>query len=261
MYLQLNSISKIFGDTKKETLQDVSLEVEKGEFICIVGPSGCGKSTLLNLVGGLDTPTDGTIMLDGKKVTAPGADRVVMFQEAALYPWLNVMQNVMFGLEAAGHSKKEQMQIAEKYLKMVQLWQYREYPIHQISGGMKQRTALARALALDSKLLLMDEPFSALDKQTINILRAELEEIWEKTKKTILYVTHSVEEAIYFADRVVVMAENPGQIKQIIPIRFARPRNIEAPEFTALRRQILDQVSLSARKSMADEFDRPEVKG
>ena len=260
MYLQLNSISKIFGDTKKETLQDVSLEVEKGEFICIVGPSGCGKSTLLNLVAGLDTPTDGTIMLDGKKVTAPGADRVVMFQEAALYPWLNVMQNVMFGLEAAGHSKKEQMQIAEKYLKMVQLWQYREYPIHQISGGMKQRTALARALALDSKLLLM-EPFSALDKQTINILRAELEEIWEKTKKTILYVTHSVEEAIYFADRVVVMAENPGQIKQIIPIRFARPRNIEAPEFTALRRQILDQVSLSARKSMADEFDRPEVKG
>ena len=247
MYLQLNSISKIFGDTKKETLQDVSLEVEKGEFICIVGPSGCGKSTLLNLVAGLDTPTDGTIMLDGKKVTAPGADRVVMFQEAALYPWLNVMQNVMFGLEAAGHSKKEQMQIAEKYLKMVQLWQYREYPIHQISGGMKQRTALARALALD--------------KQTINILRAELEEIWEKTKKTILYVTHSVEEAIYFADRVVVMAENPGQIKQIIPIRFARPRNIEAPEFTALRRQILDQVSLSARKSMADEFDRPEVKG
>ena len=261
MYLQLNSISKIFGDTKKETLQDVSLEVEKGEFICIVGPSGCGKSTLLNLVAGLDTPTDGTIMLDGKKVTAPGADRVVMFQEAALYPWLNVMQNVMFGLEAAGHSKKEQMQIAEKYLKMVQLWQYREYPIHQISGGMKQRTALARALALDSKLLLMDEPFSALDKQTINILLAELEEIWEKTKKTILYVTHSVEEAIYFADRVVVMAENPGQIKQIIPIRFARPRNIEAPEFTALRRQILDQVSLSARKSMADEFDRPEVKG
>ena len=261
MYLHLNSISKIFGDTKKETLQDVSLEVEKGEFICIVGPSGCGKSTLLNLVAGLDTPTDGTIMLDGKKVTAPGADRVVMFQEAALYPWLNVMQNVMFGLEAAGHSKKEQMQIAEKYLKMVQLWQYREYPIHQISGGMKQRTALARALALDSKLLLMDEPFSALDKQTINILRAELEEIWEKTKKTILYVTHSVEEAIYFADRVVVMAENPGQIKQIIPIRFARPRNIEAPEFTALRRQILDQVSLSARKSMADEFDRPEVKG
>lgn len=260
MYLQLNSISKIFNETKKETLQDISLEVEKGEFICIVGPSGCGKSTLLNLVAGLDTPTAGTITLDGQPVTGPGADRVVMFQEAALYPWLNVMENMMFGLEAAGHPKAKQQEIAEKYLKMVQLWHYKDYPIHQISGGMKQRTALARALALDSKLLLMDEPFSALDKQTINILRAELEEIWEKTKKTILYVTHSVEEAIYFADRVIVMAENPGQIKEIIPIRFSRPRNIEAPEFTALRKQILNQVSLSARKSMADEFDNPEVK-
>lgn len=255
MYLQLNSISKIFKETKKETLQDISLEVEKGEFICIVGPSGCGKSTLLNLVAGLDMPTSGEILLDGQKVTGPGADRVVMFQEAALYPWLNVMENVMFGLEAAGRPKAEQKTIAERYLKMVQLWNYRDYPIHQISGGMKQRTALARALALDSKLLLMDEPFSALDKQTINILRAELEDIWEKTKKTILYVTHSVEEAIYFADRVIVMAENPGQIKEIIPIGFSRPRDIEAPEFTALRRQVLEQVSLSARKSMADEFD------
>lgn len=255
MYLQLNSISKIFKETKKETLQDISLEVEKGEFICIVGPSGCGKSTLLNLVAGLDTPTDGQILLDGQPITGPGADRVVMFQEAALYPWLTVIENVMFGLDAAGHSKAEQKKTAEKYLKMVQLWHYRDYPIHQISGGMKQRTALARALALDSKLLLMDEPFSALDKQTINILRSELEEIWEKTKKTILYVTHSVEEAIYFADRVVVMAENPGQIKEIIPIRFQRPRDIEEPEFVALRKEILNQVSLSARKSMADEFD------
>lgn len=255
MYLQLNSISKIFRETDKETLQDISLEVEQGEFICIVGPSGCGKSTLLNLVAGLDTPTAGTIVLDGQPVTGPGADRVVMFQEAALYPWLNVIENVMFGLDAAGHPKQKQREIAEKYLKLVQLWNYRDYPIHQISGGMKQRTALARALALDSKVLLMDEPFSALDKQTINILRAELEEIWEKTKRTILYVTHSVEEAIYFADRVVVMSENPGCIKEIIPIPFARPRDIEASEFVALRRQILDQVSLSARKSIANEFD------
>lgn len=258
MYLKLNSISKVFNQTDKETLQDISLEIEKKEFICIVGPSGCGKSTLLNLVAGLDTPTSGEIILDGQKVDGPGADRVVMFQEAALYPWLTVIQNVMFGLAAAGHSKKQQREIAEKYLRLVQLWHYRDYPIHQISGGMKQRTALARALALDSKLLLMDEPFSALDKQTINILRTELEEIWEKTHKTILYVTHSVEEAIYFADRVIVMAENPGRIKKIIPIGLKRPRNIEEKEFTSLRKKILEQVQLSARKSVALEFDQQE---
>lgn len=258
MYLTLNSIHKTFPNTTKETLQDISLDIKKGEFICIVGPSGCGKSTLLNLVAGLDTPTSGSITLDGKKVTSPGADRAVMFQEAALFPWLNVMENVMFGLDALGHSKENQKKIAEKYLKLVQLWHYKDYPIHQISGGMKQRTALARALALDSKLLLMDEPFSALDKQTINILRAELEEIWEKNHKTILYITHSVEEAVYFADRVVVMAENPGRIKEIIPIHLPRPRNIEDAEFLSLRKKILDKVQLSARKSVADEFDSME---
>lgn len=266
MYLQLNSIHKLFDNDvsknssswkirQKETLQDINLQVEKGEFICIVGPSGCGKSTLLNLVAGLDHPTKGEIRLDGSVVTAPGADRVVMFQEAALYPWLNVMENVMFGLEVSGADKTRQKNQAEKYLKMVGLWHYRDYPIHQISGGMKQRTALARALALDSKLLLMDEPFSALDKQTINILRAELEKIWEQTGKTILYVTHSVEEAVYFASRIVVMSENPGQIREIIPVDLPRPRDIENSEFLALRKRILSQVQLSARKSAAEEYD------
>lgn len=255
MFLQLNSINKSFPETDKETLRDINLSVEKGEFICIVGPSGCGKSTLLNLVAGLDSPTSGSIILDGKKITGPGADRVVMFQEAALYPWLNVMQNVMFGLDAAGVSKENQKKTAEKYLKMVQLWHYRDYPVHQISGGMKQRTALARALALDSKLLLMDEPFSALDKQTINLLREELERIWEKTGKTIFYVTHSVEEAIYFADRVVVMSENPGRIRSIIPIDLPRPRDIEEERFTTLRRQILGEVQLSVKKSVENEYD------
>ena len=270
MYLTLSSIHKLFNNTNKErpknnalpfgmgreTLKDISFTVEKGEFICIVGPSGCGKSTLLNLIAGLDTPTSGEIILDGRRVLGPGADRVVMFQESALYPWLNVMQNVMFGLEAAGHPKSRQKEIAEKYLKMVQLWHYKDYPIHQISGGMRQRTALARALALESKLLLMDEPFSALDKQTIHILRAKLEEIWENYGRTILYVTHSVEEAVYFADRVIVMAETPGRIKEIVPISLSRPRNIEDPAFVALRRQILSKVQLSAWKSAAGEFDQ-----
>ncbi len=259
MYLQLKSVSKVFRDTDRETIRDVSLDVEEGEFICIVGPSGCGKSTLLNLVAGLMIPTSGEIILDGNRVEKPGPDRVVMFQEAALYPWLNVIQNVMFGLEAAGLARDEQRSIAEKYLRMVQLWSHRDYPIHRISGGMRQRTALARALALDSKLLLMDEPFSALDKQTINVLREELEGIWEKTKKTILYVTHSVEEAIYFSDRVVVMSENPGQIREIIPVGLERPRHVENEEFVELRHRILDSVKAGVRKSLENEFD-PEVR-
>ncbi len=258
MYLTLNSVSKLYTDTRKETLKNISFTVKKGEFICIVGPSGCGKSTLLNLIAGLEAPTSGEIVLDGKKILGPGADRVVMFQESALYPWLNVMENVMFGLKAAGHPKERQKEIAKDYLKMVRLWSYKDYPIHQISGGMRQRAALARALALDSKLLLMDEPFSALDKQTIHILRSELEEIWEKQRKTILYVTHSVEEAIYFADRIIVMAENPGRIKEITPISLARPRNIEDAPFVSLRREILSHVQLSAREITAKEFDKRE---
>ena len=258
MYLQLKSINKTFENTDKESLSDICLDIEKNEFICIVGPSGCGKSTLLNLVAGLLTPTSGEILLDGERVEQPGPDRVMMFQEAALYPWLNVRQNVMFGLAAAGHTKSEQLELSEKYLRMVQLWNYREYPIHQISGGMKQRTALARALAMDSKLLLMDEPFSVLDKQTINVLREELENIWEKTHKTILYVTHSVEEAIYFADRVVVMSENPGRIREIIPITLERPRHLENEQFMQLRQRILQSVKDGVRKSIQKEFDSEE---
>ena len=258
MYLQLKSFYKSFADTDKETIKDVSLDIKKGEFICIVGPSGCGKSTLLNLVAGFIKPTSGEIILDGSEVKEPGSDRVVMFQEPALYPWLNVMQNVTFGLEIAGYSKDEQKSIAEHYLRMVQLWKYRDYRIHQISGGMKQRVALARALALDSKLLLMDEPFSALDKQTINVLREELENIWERTKRTIIYVTHSVEEAIYFADRVVVMSENPGRVREIIPITLKRPRVVEDDEFVALRKRILASVKEGVKKSIENEFD-PEV--
>lgn len=270
MFLQIQSVSKTFhngttrkrnqlpGKKPKETLQNINLEIKQGEFICIVGPSGCGKSTLLNLVAGLDNPTEGQILLEGNPIAGPGADRVVMFQEPALYPWLSVRENVMFGLQIAGQTKEQQLEISERYLKMVELWHCKDYPIHQLSGGMKQRTSLARALALDGKLLLMDEPFSALDKQTINILRGELEQIWEQTGKTILYVTHSVEEAVYFADRIVVMSENPGQIRDIIPVTLPRPRNIEGSDFLALRKRILSQIQISAKKSVADEFDHSQ---
>ena len=258
MYLQLQSINKTFNNANHSTINDLSLDVNEGEFICVVGPSGCGKSTLLNLIAGLEKPTSGNILLNDQPITGPGPDRVVMFQEAALYPWLTVMQNVMFGLASAGYKKKEQKEIAEKYLKMVHLWDFKDYPIHQISGGMKQRTALARSFALDSKILLMDEPFSALDKQTINMLREELVQIWKKTHKTIIYITHSVEEAVYFADRVIVMSEKGGEIKADIPINMPKPRNIDDYDFVKLRKHILSLVGESSRRSASKEYDQEE---
>ena len=191
MALEIKNVNRTFEGSEKETLKDISLHIEEGEFVCIVGPSGCGKSTILNIVAGLDHPTGGELYLDGEKITGPGADRVVMFQEHALFPWLNVLENVKFGMRMMGIPKEEQSRRAEHYLKMVQLWDFRNYRIHEISGGMRQRTALARALCLDGPVLLMDEPFSALDKQTTNKLRADLEEIWEETGKTVLFVTHS----------------------------------------------------------------------
>ncbi|MCD8021942.1 MAG: ABC transporter ATP-binding protein [Lachnospiraceae bacterium] len=232
----------------KETLKDISLTVEDGEFICIVGPSGCGKSTLLNIIAGLDQPTSGEMRIDGKVVSGPGSDRVMMFQEHALYPWLNVIDNVKFGMKLAKVPVDEQNRRAEHYLKMVRLWDYRDYRIHEISGGMKQRTALARALCMNSPILLMDEPFSALDKQTTNKLRSDLEAIWEETKKTVIFVTHSVEEAVFLADRIVVLSDNPGCIKDVFTVDLPRPRVIDSPEFLTVRHKILACVEREVEK-------------
>lgn len=256
MALELKDIGKTYPDTKKETLQGINLIINEGEFICIVGPSGCGKTTMLNLVAGLEQETKGDIFLDGKKITGPGADRVVMFQEAALFPWLSVIDNVKFGMNLAKVPKEEQEEKAMHYLKMVHLSEFRDYPVHQLSGGMKQRAALARALTMDSKMLLMDEPFSALDKQTTNVLRDELEQIWLKTRKTILFVTHSVEEAVYFADRIVVLSENPGKIKKIFACDFQRPRKIDDIEFVKLRHEILDAVRKEVAYVSKEEYDK-----
>lgn len=242
MSLSIKNLSKKFDNSEKSTLNSIDLEIKDGEFICIVGASGCGKTTLLNLIAGLETPTTGEILLDGNKVTKPGADRTVMFQEHGLYPWLNVVDNVKFPLKLAKMPKEEQEKRAEHYLKMVGLIEYKDYPIHQISGGMRQRTALARALAMDSKILLMDEPFSALDKQTSNQLRAELQKIWIETHKTILFITHSVEESVYLADRVVVLSPKTGSITDIVDINIPRPREVYSPEFVELRHKILDKV-------------------
>lgn len=240
MSLEIKKLSKHFDNSENATLNEIDLEIKNGEFVCLVGASGCGKSTLLNLVAGLIEPTSGEILLDGQKITGPGADRTVMFQEHGLYPWLNVIDNVKFGLKMAKRPKEEQEEKALHYLKMVNLLDYKDYPIHQISGGMKQRVALARALTMDSKMLLMDEPFSALDKQTSNRLREELQKIWMETKKTIMFITHSVEEAVYLADRVVVLT--PGKDLKIVNIDLERPRHVHAQEFVDLRHEILDYI-------------------
>ena len=242
MPLVLNNLSKRYDNREKEVLNEISLTVEDGEFVCIVGRSGCGKSTLLNLIAGLEKPTTGEILLDGVPVTGPGAARTVMFQEHGLFPWLNVIENVEFGMKLQGISKKEREERAHYYLEMVKLIEYKTYPVHQISGGMKQRTALARALCMDSHILLMDEPFSALDKQTSNSLREELQRIWMETHKTILFVTHSVEEAVYLGDRVIVMHPQEGKIAKIYSIDIGCPRHVYTEEFVGLRHQILEEV-------------------
>ena len=242
MSLVLKGIHKQFDNNEDSTLNDINLEIEAGEFVCIVGPSGCGKSTLLNLVAGLETPTIGQILLDGKPITGPGSDRTVMFQEHGLFPWLNVIDNVKFGMKMSGVPKEEQEQKALHYLEMVHLLDYKDYLIHQISGGMRQRVALARALTMDSKILLMDEPFSALDRQTSSQLREELQRIWLETKRTIFFITHSVEEAVYLADRVVVLSAKTGKVADIIPIPLDRPRQVYDSDFVEYRHRILDEV-------------------
>lgn len=242
MALILENVGKTFENTGQATLKNINLEIQPGEFLCVVGKSGCGKSTLLNLIAGLEAPTEGRILLNGKEVKGPSSERTVMFQEHALFPWLNVIQNIKFGMKINGVPKEEQEIRAEKYLKMMQLEQYKDYAIHQLSGGMRQRVALARAFTMDSDILLMDEPFSALDKQTSNHLRKELQDIWMQTYKTIFFITHSVEEAVYLGDKVVVMSGENGGIRNIVPINLERPRHVYDEEFIAYRHKILEEI-------------------
>ena len=249
MSFVFENVSKQFVNQDESTLQHSNLEIQTGEFVCIVGKSGCGKSTLLNLAAGLLTPSSGRILMDGKEVNGPGAERTVMFQEHALYPWLTVRENVEFGMKLSGVSKETRLEKSNYFLKMVHLHGYEDYRIHEISGGMRQRVALARALVIDSEILLMDEPFSALDKQTSNCLREELQRIWIETKKTILFITHSAEEAVYLADRVVVLKPEGGTVSDILPISLNRPRHVYAPAFVEQRHKILDAVQgVSNRK-------------
>jgi len=248
MNITVEALYKTFQNPDKEVLKDINLEIAEGEFLCLLGPSGCGKSTLLNIIAGLDTPTSGTVKFGGELITGPGPDRVMIFQESALFPWLSVVDNVKFGLKIAKVSDKEAEERAMAYLQKVNLASCRDYKISQLSGGMKQRVAIARALALNSKALLMDEPFAALDKQTKNLLRDELERLWLSEKRTVVYVTHSVEEALFFGDRVVMMSADPGVIKSIFKIDFPRPRQIDTPAFVKLRHDILADLRVEVER-------------
>ena len=226
-------------------LNGVSLDIMENEFICVVGPSGCGKSTLLNIIAGLLEPTSGKVYCDGKEVVGTGTERGVVFQQYALFPWMTVKKNVMFGLNLKGIKGQEAEQIAMKYIKMVQLEDFLNHYPKELSGGMKQRVAIARAYAVNPSVLLMDEPFGALDAQTRTQLQSELLETWEKERKTCFFITHDVDEAIILAQKVIIMSARPGRIKEIVDINIPYPRTQETKmtsEFLELKNRIWSQV-------------------
>lgn len=229
--LSLSNVCKKYknrGRNRSESravLKNVNFTVDSGEFISIVGPSGCGKTTLINLIMGLEKPTSGEIIINDKAVTGVGLDRALVFQENALFPWLTVKGNIEVGLRVRGFRRTERERIAQKYLEIINLTEFKDYYIHQLSGGMKQRVAIARALAIESDILLMDEPFGALDTNTKNILHEEILKIWEKTKKTVIFVTHDVEEAVTLAQKVIILGYAPDNVKEIIDISLDYPRS------------------------------------
>ena len=252
----IKDVNKVFMTEGRElvALKGINLEIPKGQFTCLLGPSGCGKSTLLNAVAGFALPSSGTITAEGKLVTAPGPDRGMVFQEYALFPWMTVEQNVAFGLEIKGADNAEIARTVGDLLKMLSLWDFRQRFPKDLSGGMRQRVAIARVLALDSPIMLMDEPFGALDALTRRNLQDELLRIWAKLKKTIIFVTHSIEEAIYLADRIVVMTYRPGTVKRDIMVELPRMRDPAAPEFNALKRELGQLVMEEQQRHHNDEL-------
>jgi len=236
-------------------LDHINLQVRTGEFVCIVGPSGCGKSTLLMLIAGLHQQTSGQILIDGKPVQEPGTDRIMIFQEHGLFPWLTVGQNVEFGMKMKGIAKAEREEKTRYYLRLVHLAKFKDSYIHQLSGGMRQRVAIARALATEPDVLLMDEPFAALDAQTRDLLHDELERIWNETGRTIIFVTHNVREAIRLGDRVVLMTFRPGRVKSEFPVELPRPRHLEDPAVACAAGEILVQLREEINRSLEAEYN------
>jgi NitT/TauT family transport system ATP-binding protein len=266
------SIRRAASDTPKVRLEDIclhyqsdtgsgllaldriNLQVQPGEFLCIVGPSGCGKSTLLHLIAALQKPTSGTIAIDDRQVSMPGTDRILIFQEHGLFPWLTIGQNVEFGMKMKGLSRAEREEKVRHYLRLVHLSQFKDSRPHQLSGGMRQRVALARALATQPDVLLMDEPFAALDAQTRDMLHDELEKIWADTGCTIIFVTHNVREAVRLGDRVALMSFRPGRVKQEFLIDLPRPRHLEEVDVARTAREILESLRDEINKSLEAEY-------
>jgi ABC-type nitrate/sulfonate/bicarbonate transport system ATPase subunit len=254
--LVIDRVTRVFpgvhGGPPTQALMPTTLAVDDNDFITILGPSGCGKSTLLRVIAGLDTPTQGDVMLDGARVTAPGADRGMVFQSYTLFPWLTVRENICFGLRERNVETRRQDEIARHWIDKVGLAGFEHHYPKMLSGGMQQRTAIARALANDPKILLLDEPFGALDNQTRSLMQEQLLALWEAERKTILFVTHDIEEAIFMANRVVVMSARPGRIKADVAVRLPHPRHYTiktTPEFSALKAQLTEEIRVEALKT------------
>lgn len=240
-------------ETRLMALDDVNFHVMDGEFVSIVGPSGCGKTTFLSVVDGLTPATGGRILIDGKVVTRPGSDRAVVFQDASLLPWRTVLGNVLYGLECQGINSHQARERAQHFIEMVGLGGFENHYSHELSGGMQQRVNLARALAVDPQILLMDEPFASLDAQTREVMQEELLNIWRQAKKTVLFVTHQINEAIYLSDRVIVFTARPGTVKQTVAIDIERPRKLavkRGPRFLALEDHVWDLIENEVKKTM-----------
>ena len=259
--LKVSNLQKIFPAANKNgkeltALKDINLEVKESEFVVMVGPSGCGKSTLINIIGGLEEATEGEVLIEGKPVTAPGADRGMVFQGYSLFPWLTVQKNVEFGLKMQKVAQSERERIAKEYIQLVGLSGFENALPKQLSGGMKQRVAIARTLANSPEILLMDEPFGALDAQTRMVMQELLAKISRETKNTILFITHDIDEAILLADRIYVMSRRPGTIREILEVQMSGERSHEmlvTPEFLQMKRKIMDMLWQESQDAALDQ--------
>ncbi|MHB8170261.1 MAG: ABC transporter ATP-binding protein [Thermincolia bacterium] len=262
MKVAITKVGKDFkqhGSGKIRALDEITLTIQERDFACLLGPSGCGKSTLLNIIAGLDIPDQGQVSIDNQKITGAGPERGMVFQEAALFPWLTVKQNVEFGLKIAGMGKKERHDKALYYLQMVHLGRFIDSYPHQLSGGMKQRVAIARALVMDPKILLMDEPFAALDAQTRSILHNELQEIWRKTGKTVIFVTHNVSEAVLLGNHIFVFSSRPGRIKKEFRLDMEGLRSEGDPKLLTMQSQIMKVLREEIEKVAREELEQGAI--